>query len=272
MAADANRLTGMEEPVTGLTIDELVTRTGTTSRTIREYQALGLLEAPRKVGRVGYYDDRHVSRLAVIARLQARGYSLAGIRDLISAWGSGAGLPAVLGLDDAADAATADERPEIFDTDALERMLPGLTRRSTLAAAKQSGLIERLDDGRYRVRSPALLQLVADATALGVTLPRALTVVRALRDAAEAAAVQVVEVFVHDVWEPHVERAVPPQDSNQIASFLQRGRGMLQRGAATTIVTELERAYAKSDPVEAAALRNIVSALRVGAVNDRARE
>src|SRR5207237_1090641 len=81
-------------------------------RTIREHQSLGLLAPPRKVGRIGYYDQSHVDRLAVISRLQQRGYSLAGIGDLIAAWSTGTGLPAVLGLDDAADAATADERPE----------------------------------------------------------------------------------------------------------------------------------------------------------------
>src|SRR5713101_897080 len=113
MTSDASRMADMALREPAWTIDELVARTGTTSRTIREYQALGLLAAPNKVGRVGYYDESHVTRLGLIARLQERGYSLAGIRDLISAWSTGAGLPSVLGLDDATNAATADERPEI---------------------------------------------------------------------------------------------------------------------------------------------------------------
>lgn len=258
----------MAQAETELTIDQLVLRTGATSRTIREYQTLGLLDAPRKIGRIGYYDDAHVNRLGVIARLQDRGYSLAGIRDLISAWGAGVGLPAVLGLDNAAASAAADEKPEIVEADRLDEMLPGVTKRSVLATAKQSGLVQRLEDGRFLIPSPALLQLVSDATTLGVPLPRALTVVAAMRDAAATAAAQVVDVFVSDVWTPHVERGMPADDNRQIESFLLRGRGMLQRGAASMIVRELEHAYAKSDAPEAPALRKIVSTVRVGAVTE----
>ena len=253
-----------------LTIDELVARTGTTSRTIREYQSLGLLAPPRKVGRMGYFDQSHVDRLAVISRLQQRGYSLAGIGDLIAAWSTGTGLPAVLGLDDAADAAAADERPEIFDIDALERLLPGITRRSTFAGAQRAGLIERLDDGRYCVRSPALLQLVIDATALGVALPRALHVVDAMRIAAQAAATEIVELFVNDVWAPHIATGRPSGQDEHITTFLRRSRGMLQRGAASIFVKELENAYTLPDTPEAGALQNLVSGLRVGAVTDTA--
>jgi DNA-binding transcriptional MerR regulator len=251
-----------------LTIDELVARTGTTSRTIREYQSLGLLDAPRKIGRIGYYNQTHVERLAVISRLQERGYSLAGIRDLIAAWSSGTELPAVLGLDTVADAATADERPEIYTEDALEELVPGITLRSVLATAQQAGLLERLNDGRYCVRSPALVQLIIDATALGVTLPNALHVIDAMRAAAEVATTQIVETFLNDIWTPHVNKGRPADTDARIATFIQRSRAMLQRGAASIFVKELEKAYARSDTPDASALHDILNSVRVGAVTD----
>ena len=43
---------------------------------------------------------------------------------------------------------------------------------------------------------------------------------------------------------------------------------MLQRGAASIFVKELENAYTRPDTPEAAALQNLVSGLRVGAVTD----
>ena len=52
--------------------------------------AQGVLAPPAKVGRVGVYDEGHRRRLELIGRLQSRGYSLAGIRDLFEAWDAGA--------------------------------------------------------------------------------------------------------------------------------------------------------------------------------------
>src|SRR5882724_10420432 len=109
-----------------MTIDELAARTGVASRTIREYQRVGILAPPTKVGRVGRYDDAHVTRLGAIAQLQTRGYSLAGIRDLFDAWESGATLTAVLGVDAAAAASSVDERAAVFDTAQLEVFVPGI--------------------------------------------------------------------------------------------------------------------------------------------------
>ena len=65
-----------------LSVDELARRAGLPTRTIREYQTIGLLPSPERRGRVGIYRIAHLQRLQLIARLQDRGYSLAGIRDL----------------------------------------------------------------------------------------------------------------------------------------------------------------------------------------------
>src|SRR5918994_4910289 len=82
-----------------LTVDELATRAGLPVRTIREYQTMGLLPSPEHRGRVGIYRGAHLARLQLIGRLQERGYSLAGIRDLVASWRDGADLGEVLGLE-----------------------------------------------------------------------------------------------------------------------------------------------------------------------------
>ena len=81
---------------TSWSIDELAALVGVPTRTVREYRTLGLIEAPRKEGRVGRYDQSHRQRLELIARLQERGYSLAAIRDLCAASASGRSLDNVL--------------------------------------------------------------------------------------------------------------------------------------------------------------------------------
>src|SRR5262249_60981242 len=82
-----------------MTVDELARSADVPVRTIREYQTLGLLAPPQRRGRVGAYDDDHLRRLRLIARLQDRGYSLAGIHDLLDAWAAGRTLPAALGVE-----------------------------------------------------------------------------------------------------------------------------------------------------------------------------
>ncbi len=80
-----------------MTIEELGERAGITTRTIRSYQTIGMLGPPRKVGRVGYYDDGHLQRLETIGRLMQRGFSLAAIAALLRAHERGQTLAEVLG-------------------------------------------------------------------------------------------------------------------------------------------------------------------------------
>jgi DNA-binding transcriptional MerR regulator len=99
-----------------MTIDELAEVAGTTSRTIRSLQTLGLVDPPRLRGRTGLYDAHHLERVRAILRLQARRFSLQSLAVLFDAHDRGWSLGAVLGLADAgpgqwggeADGADAD--------------------------------------------------------------------------------------------------------------------------------------------------------------------
>lgn len=82
-----------------MTIEELARVSGVTTRTIRAHQSAGLVPPPSLDGRVGRYGDDHLSRLRAIRALQRRGYSLAAIRDLMTAWERGRSLGDVLGLE-----------------------------------------------------------------------------------------------------------------------------------------------------------------------------
>jgi DNA-binding transcriptional MerR regulator len=64
-------------------VEELAAKADTSVDTIRYYQARNLLPPPRRAGRVAWYSDSHVERLARIRRLQARGFALAVIRRLL---------------------------------------------------------------------------------------------------------------------------------------------------------------------------------------------
>ncbi len=64
-------------------VEEMAARAATSVDTIRYYQARNLLPSPTRVGRVAWYGDEHLERLARIRQLQGRGFSLAVIRRLL---------------------------------------------------------------------------------------------------------------------------------------------------------------------------------------------
>ncbi len=63
-------------------VDELASATGVSVDTIRYYQKQGLLDHPVKEGRIGWYGQAHVERLAEIKRLADDGFTLSQIADL----------------------------------------------------------------------------------------------------------------------------------------------------------------------------------------------
>src|SRR5688572_7361746 len=129
-----------------LTVDELARTAGVVVSTVRLYQNKGLLPPPTKRGRVGYYDRSHLGRLRLISQLQARGFSLAGIRELLDGMDRGETLRAVLGLGDGPSTWTA-EPSETMPLDELMGFLPQVQfTPEVVQRILALGLIELGDD------------------------------------------------------------------------------------------------------------------------------
>ena len=78
----------MSATITGLRIGEVAKRVGTTPRTIRYYEEIGILpsEGDRESGRHRLYDERDVQRLSDALRLkELLGVSLDELRELLEA-------------------------------------------------------------------------------------------------------------------------------------------------------------------------------------------
>lgn len=149
-----------------LRIDELAAESGITSRTIRAYQNRGLLPAPELDGRTGFYNEEHLQRLAIIADLQYRGFSLAAIHDTLEVWARGGNLSHLLGLRRVLAASAGEEVPEILTADELAQRFPSVGNRDQMISeAVEVDVLVALPDGRYEVPSPVLLEagrLLAD--------------------------------------------------------------------------------------------------------------
>ena len=247
----------------GVTVDELAREVGLPVRTIREYQTLRLLPPPVRDGRIGRYGAEHRRRLDLIARLQQRGYSLAGIRDLLAAWEAGANLHALLGLDVGAGA--LDETPLLLTRTELYARVPAL-RRGGWRRAEAAGLVQAHGRDRCIVRSPSLLALVADAVAAGVDVSTMLDLVGALRDELGSLAELIADEIVERVWDPlaAADRAA------DVEPLLRRGRLLLLQGVASVLADRLGDALVqRADHVtNGDELRAAIDHIRIGAVTD----
>jgi DNA-binding transcriptional MerR regulator len=148
-------------------LDELARRAGVASTTVRLYQTKGLLAPPRLEGRTGWYDDSHLRRLRLIARLQGEGYSLAGIANLLEQWEQGRSLDAVIGVEAELDALLGDVHAVVLDPgEVLARFPEGSMTPKLMQRAASLGLVQptggwkiRVADRRFLETGPALAHL-----------------------------------------------------------------------------------------------------------------
>lgn len=248
-----------------LTIDELARRARLPVRTVREYHSLRLLPPPERRGRVGVYGAEHVERLALIGRLQRRGYSLAGIKDLLAAWAEGADLTTLLGVDPGP--AAVDETPLRITAGELRERLPELTG-GTLGQAVAAGLLAPHGDDYFLVRSPALLALVADGARAGLPLAAMLDMLAGLTSGLSAVAGELAGQVVERIAPPLAATA----DAAQLQNLLQRWRVLLLHGVASIMADRLGAALlARADGSPAGEqLRDAIGRIRVGVTTDTA--
>jgi DNA-binding transcriptional MerR regulator len=248
-----------------LTIDDLARRTGLPVRTIREYHTMRVLPLPERKGRISVYDAGHIQRLDLVARLQHRGYSLAGIRDLLDAWDSGTELTTLLGVD--RGPVPLDETPLRLTRDELSGRLPGLDR-TTLRRAEGTGLVRADGPSHFLVRSPALIELAADGVRLGLSLDEMLDIIGELTAGLDATAAAVARSFVERIWQPVTSSG----SAGDLPGFLARGRVLLLQGVASVLADRLAAALlGQADHIDGGAeLRAAIGRVSTGAVTDSA--
>lgn len=64
-------------------VEELAAAAGISVQLLRSYQTKGLLDGPRREGRIALYGERHLERLREIRTLKEKGYSLKAIAGLL---------------------------------------------------------------------------------------------------------------------------------------------------------------------------------------------
>ena len=229
---------------TDMTIDDLARAAGVVTSTVRLYQNKGLLPPPEKRGRVGWYGAGHLARLRMIARLQERGFSLAGIRELLDGMAAGESLPAILGAGAGEGGPPPTWIPEVPETLSLAELaasLPGgdltpeLVRRTV-----DLGLVE-LPGGAAGpeadvvVRSPAFLPVGRELSALGVPAAVILDQYELLREDAAVIAGRFTELFREHLWAPFLEEGMPAERIAALIDALETLGPLAEAAVVTTL-------------------------------------
>lgn len=225
-----------------LTIDELAHEAGVIVSTVRLYQNKGLLPRPVKQGRVGRYDSSAVGRLRLIGQLQERGFSLAGIKELLDGLDRGETLRAVLGVGDEAST-WAPEPPQVMTLAELASALPQLELTpEVVRRAARLELVQLSEDGTTATVRRPFLRIGRQLAELGVPAEVILDQYEALEAEAAAIAGRFTDVFRSHLWEPFVASGMPPARVPELVGSLEE----LGPLAETAVVMALRHALQRS--------------------------
>jgi DNA-binding transcriptional MerR regulator len=191
-----------------LTIGELAERVGMTVRNLREWRTLGLLPAAELRGRVGYYDETVVARVARIKQLHEQGFPLELIRRMLEA-SDGFGDD-VMGLASALRAPFREEEAPVVDLVELAQRW-GSVSPAKLRRAEKLGLIRRRRGARYEFTSARVARVGDALHDLGLSLKDTLDATAEIRAHADAIAELFEQVWMRHIWEPFLESGAPEE-------------------------------------------------------------
>ncbi|MEU5715419.1 MerR family transcriptional regulator [Streptomyces sp. NPDC020403] len=163
-------------------MEELAREAGISVRTLRFYRERGLIQPPRREGRIAWYDDHHLARLRTITGLLERGHTLNGIADLATTFDSGRDVAEVLGLGE-----PSEEVPVRLTPEQLADYFGDQATAENLAAALDLGYLGTDGDEIVHI-SRRLLEVSAELVREGVPLSAVLSSGRLVREHADALA------------------------------------------------------------------------------------
>lgn len=221
---------------TEYTVDALARASGSTVRNVRAYQDRGLLPPPERRGRAGVYSDLHLSRMRLINNLLQRGYTLANIKEMISAWEQGSDLSQLLGLEQAISSPWTNETPSHVSAQELAEMFSGDLGAENMRKSLQLGLIESTRDG-FLLKQPRLLNAGAELVRLGIPLGQLFDVLGPLRENVRHVAEDLVRLASRLI-DRYGEQVPPTEDLPKLAHLVWRLRPI----ALVAVESEVQRA------------------------------
>ncbi|MBJ7329266.1 MAG: MerR family transcriptional regulator [Solirubrobacteraceae bacterium] len=226
-------------PETRLTIEQLSAETGMTVRNIRSYRTLGLLLPPEVRDGVGYYGDEHIRRLRLVRELQADGFNLKGIKQLLDATHDSGVL---LRLRRLMHVPWTDETTEIVTREQIDAVLGGTEDPGLLEDVVDAGILVPLPDGAFEVPSPLLLRIAGEDMRYGIPLRVGLQSYRHVGGLLGEIAEYNVSVFLEHVWRPFERDGYPEERWSDIAEAIEQLRAL----SAEAVLAQYSRTIAEA--------------------------
>jgi DNA-binding transcriptional MerR regulator len=196
-------------------VDELALQADVSVDTIRYYQKQRLLPAPGRDGRLAWYNEDHLERIARIKELQRRGFTLAVIRRFLSGELDPADERLAAAVVEAGDedASAADGEGELFDLDGLAERV-GVPAAILESLVREGLLVPRLHQGEARFGPDDVTILSAGLRLLeaGLPLPEVFDLARRFHALSREVAAQAVELF-----DTYVRKPLRAQDLDETA-------------------------------------------------------
>lgn len=189
-------------------VEELAAAAEVSVDTVRYYQSRGLLPAPRREGRVAWYDREHLDRLIRIRSLASRGLTLATIGRLLRGELDAADEALASAL---ASTTAATDDDHTFGIDELARR-SGIPL-ALLQAVAREGLLVAQGDDRYTNADVAVAAAGLKLLEAGLPLPEVLTLARDHDAAMRAVAERAVALFDDHVRQPLRSAGLPPAEA-----------------------------------------------------------
>jgi DNA-binding transcriptional MerR regulator len=184
-------------------VEALAAAAGISVDTVRFYQGRGLLELPRRSGRIALYDDDHLERLRRVKALQQRGFNL-GVIARILRGELDAADEALVEAVAAGDDEVEGETEEFWTLAELgtragvpETLLEALEREGVLVPRHQHG------EARYTEADLVALQAGLKLLAFGLPIGEVLDLARMHREAAREVAERAVNLFDRHIRQTH---------------------------------------------------------------------
>jgi DNA-binding transcriptional MerR regulator len=149
-------------------IDDLARLAGTTTRNIRVYRDRGLLPPPLRVGRIALFNDTHLTRLRLITSMLDRGYNIAHVREMLSAWEEGKDLGDVLGLETAIVGTWTTEKSKTMPLAEAQRLINDTKAFDRLVQLQ----VIHLDDGQATITRPKLVEAFNEIRSYGMEMDK----------------------------------------------------------------------------------------------------
>jgi DNA-binding transcriptional MerR regulator len=221
-------------PVSGeYRIDDLARLAGTTTRNIRVYRDRGLLPPPLRVGRIALFNDTHLTRLRLITSMLDRGYNIAHVREMLSAWEEGKDLGDVLGLETAIVGTWTTEKSAIMPLAEARRLINDRLVRLQVI---------RVDGPQATITRPKLIEAFNEIRGYGMSMDKLID----LHERIVPLVDQISEMLVRAGAEHVVDRIKPrealPADTEiaELITMLIRFRTQAVSSVTATLASSIE--------------------------------